>query len=411
MYRHRYLFFAFALVITAVASIKVQAVEMVVTTIDGQQITGELESWQPEEIVIKQEDGPKALSTKNVLEIRSVKPPESAEPSEFQIQLADGSRIPFTELLVTNRVAGIMTPLSDELVKIPAGELSYVTFGNNAPEAPTDSTSDFLIVKKKDSDETETLFGVIDAITPEQVKFNWEGDVIPVRRTKLAGLGFFQAKNEIAAEPLCMLNMISGAKLSARAMERDGANLIVTIGDGTKLRVSLAEIELADYSGGKLSELSDMTPLLKKWTPLVSLPAGAESISNFGEPKHNMSFTGSQLSLRWPASEAGGERVETYHKGLAIRSRTELEYRIPKAMRRFVAVAGIDPETSGQGNVVLTIELDGESVFEETIAGDQPPHEIDLDVTGKQRLQIFVDYGENLDLGDRLHLVEARLIK
>jgi hypothetical protein len=45
------------------------------------------------------------------------------------------------------------------------------------------------------------------------------------------------------------------------------------------------------------------------------------------------------------------------------------------------------------------------------IAGDQTPREIDIDITDKQRLRIFVDYGENLDLGDRLHLVEARLIK
>jgi hypothetical protein len=410
MHGHRFSLLAFALVFF-VGATNVEAIEFVVTTIDGQQVAGELNLWQPGMIVIKQPDSMRTLGVKDVLEVRSVEKPKTKKESASQIQLADGSRIPFTDLIVADRVAEVTTPLSDEPVKIPAGELSYVTFEKNAPELPTEVTSDFLIVKKKDSEDTETLFGVIDGISTEQVEFNWEGDAIPVKRTKLAGLGFYQAGSDDPSESLCVLNLASGAKLAARAVDRDGENLIVTLGNDVKLRVALSEIESADYSGGKLSELSDMTPLVKKWTPLVSIPAGAESIRNYGEPKQNMSFTGSPLSLRWPAVEAGSERVETYNKGLAIRSRTELEYRIPKAMRRFVALAGIDPETSNQGNVALTIELDGETVFEESIAGDQPPREIDLDVTGKQRLRIVVDFGENLDLGDRLHLVEARLIK
>jgi hypothetical protein len=411
MLQHRHLFSAFALVMIAAASIKVQGTEFVVTMIDGQQVTGELDQWQPGAIALKQSDDVRTLDAKDVLEVRPAEKQKASEKSATAIQLADGSRIPFTEIKVVHRKAEIVSPLSVEPLSFPAGALSYVTFEKNAPEFPADTTSDFLIVKKKDTDETETLFGVIDAITDEQVKFSWEGDAIPVKRTKLAGLGFYQAESENAAEPQCWLNLATGAKLAAREVNRDGENLIVVLDGNLKVTVPLSEIESADYSVGKLSELSDMTPLVKKWTPLVSLPAGAESIRNFGEPKQNMSYTGSPLSLKWPASEAAGERVETYNKGLAIRSRTEIEYRIPKAMRRFVAVAGIDPETSVQGNVVLTIELDGESVFDETIAGDQPPREIDLDVTGKQRLRIFVDYGENLDLGDRLHLVEARLIK
>jgi hypothetical protein len=404
--------FAFALAVVAAMSASVQAIDMVVTTIDGEQVAGELNLWQPVVIVIKQPDNMRTLDVKNVLEVRPVEKPKSAEVPASQIQLADGSRFPITDLSVANRSAEIMTPLSAEPAKIPAGQLSYVTFEKSAPEMPAETTSDFLIVKKKDSEETETLFGVINGITAEQVEFNWDGDPIPVKRTKLAGLGFYQAENEESGEPICWLRLTSGARLAARAVDRDGESLTVTLGDELKLSVPLLEIVSADYSVGKLSYLSDMTPLIKKWTPLVSLPAAAETIRNFGEPRQNMSFTGSPLSLRWPAGDAGtGERIETYNKGLAIRSRTELEYRIPKAMRRFVALAGIDPETASQGHVAVTIEVDGESVFDEVVAGAQPPREIDIDVTGKQRLRIFVDYGENLDLGDRLHLVEARLIK
>jgi NPCBM/NEW2 domain len=59
----------------------------------------------------------------------------------------------------------------------------------------------------------------------------------------------------------------------------------------------------------------------------------------------------------------------------------------------------------------LRIEADGATLFEQDIDGKSPPIEVDVDIADKQRLSIFVDYGDNLDLGDRLHLVEARLVK
>ena len=37
--------------------------------------------------------------------------------------------------------------------------------------------------------------------------------------------------------------------------------------------------------------------------------------------------------------------------------------------------------------------------------------EIDVELGTARRLQLVVDYGENLDYGDRLHLVEARFTK
>jgi hypothetical protein len=80
-------------------------------------------------------------------------------------------------------------------------------------------------------------------------------------------------------------------------------------------------------------------------------------------------------------------------------------------MKRFVATAGIDPETSSQGSVRLVVELDGEVVVDQEIVGRQEPFELDLDLSKRERLRILVDYGENLDLGDQLHLVEARFLR
>ena len=106
-----------------------------------------------------------------------------------------------------------------------------------------------------------------------------------------------------------------------------------------------------------------------------------------------------------------GTWSKSYAKGLALRSRTLLEYRIPSGMIRFAALAGIDPATASQGKVTLEISADGNLLWQGEIDGGSAPMEINVPLQKARRLRLFVDYGTNLDYGDRLHLVDARLTK
>ncbi len=117
------------------------------------------------------------------------------------------------------------------------------------------------------------------------------------------------------------------------------------------------------------------------------------------------------MALRWPSAKAASveEQTKTFSKGLALRSRTEIRYRLPQGMQRFIALAGIDPETANQGNVTLEIFAGRRSVWQGEIAGSTAPTEIDVSLGNARELRLVVDYGKNLDYGDRLHLIEARL--
>jgi hypothetical protein len=400
-------------------SIELSAETVVLTTIDGAEITGEVTAWTSAEISLAIAGETRSYPTKELLELRLNNAPSgssvSAQLSESaqMIELVDGSRFPISEFELSDRVATIRTPLDKAPLTIPAERIRFVQFLPAADQSQAWKrealTGDILVITKKSSAETETLSGVINNVGIDKVVFTWESDTIPVKRAKIAGLGFYQAETQQLAEPMCWLVLTSGARLAASKIDEQGNMLRVSTTAGLDLQLPLEDVASADYSIGKLSYVSDMEPLVSKWTPLVELPAAAESIQNYGAPRQNISFSGSPLTLLWPAD--GSERLQTYNKGLALRSRSELEYRLPKSMRRFVAIAGINPETASQGNVLLTIETDGQVVFDETISGNQPPKEINIDITDKQRLKIVVDYGENLDLGDLLHLVEARLVK
>jgi hypothetical protein len=156
-----------------------------------------------------------------------------------------------------------------------------------------------------------------------------------------------------------------------------------------------------------------LTPLASDWTPLLGLPASATVARRAGQPRFDQSFYGGPLSLVFPAEDANSsrQRIETYTRGLALRSRSELTFRVPEKFRRFTAVAGIEPEVRQQGDVRLVIEGDGQVLFDEPIAGTGSPVPIDLPVTGIRRLRVLVDYGENWDTGDLLHLCDAKFTK
>jgi hypothetical protein len=103
--------------------------------------------------------------------------------------------------------------------------------------------------------------------------------------------------------------------------------------------------------------------------------------------------------------------TKTFSKGLALRSRTEITYRLPPRYQRFMAIAGIEPATTTAGHVRLSIFGDDRALLETEVTGDQPPHPIQLDISNVKRLKILVDFGQNLDTGDWLNLCDARIAK
>jgi hypothetical protein len=143
----------------------------------------------------------------------------------------------------------------------------------------------------------------------------------------------------------------------------------------------------------------------------VGLPAGADAAARYGQPRRDQSAYAGPLSLLIRADDPTAPRVQSFSKGLALRSHTEMEFRVPPGFRQFAALAGIEPATSSTGNVQLRIYGDEHLLYDAQVAGDQPPQAIDLDITGIKRLKFAVEFGSNLDTGDWLNLCDARLIK
>jgi NPCBM/NEW2 domain len=264
-------------------------------------------------------------------------------------------------------------------------------------------------------------------LSPTRLAFQWDGQEMLIKRSKIAAMAYYHAKLPKHADLVCRLETADGGRLHVASLKLEGDMLQVVTCCGLTLDLPLDTLVHVDYSPGKLAYLSDLEPIGCEWTPRVDLPQGLRWISAHGWPRTDKPFASDsgkseKLQLLWPAppgplhpgpaaDSSDGPFIRSYAKGLALRSRTEIVYRLPREMRRFHAIAGIAPATVSQGNVDLTLYCDSSQRWHGVIDGDQPPVKIELNIEGVRELKIIVDYGENLDWGDQLHLVEARVTK
>jgi len=406
--------FAFGLVLAQplLAMAKERAVS--VTTIDGTQISGELMDWSASELTVRAENESVTIASPQLLRVRwqQESPKEASE--KLLLELVNGTWLSHHRYTVQRGEATIVTPLAEQPMTLSTDRVAFVQLATDfsgRERVSQDLVGDLLVVRKKKTGTFDHLSGIVGDVSPEQVEFIWEGEAIPVKRSKVAALAYFHAQLPTVKKPVCWLNLRDGVRLPVVEISYQQQEVRVRTSGGFALSFALELLHDADYSQGKLVYLSDLQPIEQNWTPRIGLPTSATLILRHGLPRRDQSFTGSTIALRWPPAKSASIDgvLKTYDKGLAIRSRSEIRYRVPTGMRRFVTLAGIDPETANQGNVTLEIFADRRSIWQGEIEGSSAPTAIDVALDDARELRIVVDYGKNLDFGDRLHLAEARL--
>jgi hypothetical protein len=417
-------------VLAAIAALpdRASSQEVTATLLDGSSIAGQLREWSGEEIVIvrSNEDAEVRLQSDKLVSLRWSSPTPSAASNEMYgglVELMDGTTLPIKEFEADGTTAiveiDVPPPANKKTMTLPLRQIVAVRLERFEPAIDEqweeirsqNVTSDVLVTMKRASKSLDYYEGVLGDITPKKVGFKYDGETMRADRANVAGWIYFRKQAASAREPRCILHGHTGLRAAARDVRLSDQSLEIETAAGVKLTWPLADVYFADFSAGKIVYLSDLKPALERWTPLVGLTVAAESAAKYGQVRLDQSAFGGPLALRLDGSGASGSDIKTFSKGLAIRSRTELVYRLPPGFKQFVAIAGIEPVTSATGDLQLLIHGDDRSLLTADVAGSLAPREIKLDIAGVKRLKIVVDFGQNLDTGDWLNLCEARLIK
>ncbi len=302
-----------------------------------------------------------------------------------EVGLGDPVPLPF-EALAAIRIASKKTPET-----VPAEDER--SFRERLERR--DATRDVLIALGPDGPSVWP--GALESLTPSGWAFRVGG------RTHRGGLERLYGVVLAAASPTpvrpARIRLACGGDFSAAVLGGDASCLRVLASFGAELSLPWTRIERVDLTSGRVRYLSDLAP------------AKIESRGFFGHRwpiRTDRSLTGDALRV--------GER--TFSKGLAVHAYSRVSYTLGDEYDRFAAAIGLDARQPFEG----AVPLEGHAVFR--VLGDErvlynsgpvragsPPKEMNIDVRGVRTLALELDFGDDLDLGDRGVWGDARLVR
>jgi hypothetical protein len=382
--------------------------QLEVRPLNGPALQGALISLDAKQLKISTDSGEKSLSIKE-LATASINPPPAlvTEKPSLWVQLIGGSLVHGTNYVLKDKKIALTLLSGDTLELSPSAirTVRFQAFDEGTQEhfkriTQADASGDVIIIRRagKTLDELE---GIVRGINEDTILFEFDGDKIPVDREKVFGIRYYQAAGKTLPAPVCQILDTSGSRLVVQAASIQSDQLELQTVSGVTIKLPLSRLITLDFSSGNLVYLSDLAATQVEWMPYLGTRLTSGRLNKLYEPRQDRGFSGQQLQLG----------NQTYPKGLAIHSRTSLIYRLTDAHKSFQAVAGIDPLMGDNGHVELVISGDNKELFREAISGKDKPITINIDITGVRRLSILVDFGQQLDIADHLHLCNARITK
>lgn len=409
-----------------------------VQTLDGQTLVGPLKELNTERVTVDVGSRRVSLETERLLSINAASPQygkeakadgnhtapavgvpprkgpgpnapngdrATARPGTTVVTLLDGSTI-FAKQYVSHGAKAKITPFDGPVLEIPTKGINTVQLQQDSAASNAEwtrllsqkSDGDLLVVRKDQTIDYHK--GVLHDVTDDIVQFDLDGDVLPVKRSKVYGFVYHRGAGDRTATAVCRITDASGSQWAARTLALTD-KLQWTTPTGATIAESLDRIRQIDFSGGKIVFLSDLKPDSQQWTPYFKASKMPESAAKFYLPRMDRGFEPGPLQL-------GGVQ---YRKGLAMYGRTEVVYRLPDGFTRFRAMAGIADAVRPGGKTRLIVRGDEKDLLQASLNGKDAPRPVDVDVTGVRRLTIVVDFDGVFAPGDYLLLCNARLSK
>lgn len=381
-----------------------------VSLLDGQTFTGELNSIADETMVLVCDGEDRILKTDEIKQLKTPNASAATPPGRI-VQLRDDSTLAFATFHASTAgkveiATNVKQPVacSVDLVR------SVRYFRRNKEQLDqweeilaSAGSDDYLVINKKSN--LDYLGGTILSVDQEKVVFDYSSNTIDVPMERVAGL-VFAKKPAVADSVRAVLTTTDGSVWQLREVRLADETLQLTSVGGATQQLPVSNVVSIEFIQAGVVYLSDLKPTRQDYVPYLESSVVGKSLRVLGLPRRDESFAGKPIRLT-----AADGTLRTFKRGLAVQSRAEMTYRLAGKYQRFQAAVGFDPDAPSEGHVEFSVFNDDAEVYQGSIAQGDPIVEIDLPVARVNRLRILVDYGDNLDIGDQLHLGDARFIE
>ena len=195
-----------------------------------------------------------------------------------------------------------------------------------------------------------------------------------------------------------MIRLVDGSTVSGRVGDMRDGKLSLFLPGEAPVTIAWKDVSLISLSSDRVQWLSDLEPSDVEQTSLATVDFGWQ---------RDASVEGNRLRLYWPGA---GETVE-YVKGIGTHSASRIEFINEGDFDRFAAIVGIDAETGGKGDCIVSVWADGIKLWESEIVASRDPIPVNVNIAGMKNIVLVVRNGRHLDLGDHVDWVEARFLR
>lgn len=378
-----------------------------ISTLSGEEFSGHLKSINGETWKLDVDGKAVDVASSQILKTRFFVAGKSGDAESMQVTLTDGTSLSMKAVKADSKQVKVesATTGSMEVPRTVVKSLRYAASPTSVDESWNellirDARKDMIVVRKKnaDNDVLDFVEGVIGEINETHIKVLIEDPdldesvevKVPVER--VFGLIFYQ-KDGGKPRPSVRVELQNGGLLKARSVSSaEGNELALTLAVGPEISLPADQIKSVDFSSGRLAWLDAMTPREKRHEFQI--------IDVVPEFRTNRDIYGSRLKV--------GKR--SFDRGLCIRSKTTVRYRLDGDFSRYQTWIGI--QDGYAGDVTVTVKCDGTELFSGAVEPDKEAQRLDLNVTDKYSLEITVDFGKvESDIGDHLVMGDARLLK
>jgi len=249
-------------------------------------------------------------------------------------------------------------------------------------------------------EEAKPVRGTLLAITPKAVTFDSKtlGGRVDVTIDNIIGVVFITTlKEEKQPEGGVLVRafLTDGSVMTGALINAEGGKLsLKTLSLGT-ITITLDEIESLYVLHPDIVFLSDLEPADVKETPLFD---------RFLYPWQR------DRSLEHKRAIMVHGRI--FWKGISCHSRCVLTYDLAGKYEALCALAALDDEARGEGNVDMAVLVDGKKSWEKKeVTGRDKETFLRVDLRSAKKMSLLVDFGKRLHILDRAVWADAFLIK
>ncbi|MDG2013961.1 MAG: NPCBM/NEW2 domain-containing protein [Pirellulaceae bacterium] len=254
---------------------------------------------------------------------------------------------------------------------------------------------DVLIARTKDGQGR--VGGILEAISDAKVTMNYGSRSRSVSRDRVVAVVTADLKPQLPEGARGLVTLTNGSTISGVVTQWKGGLLSLGMPGNASIAIPFEQVASISLSSNRVSYLSDLEPLEAVCTPLATLPFTWQ---------RDLSVRRLPLSIySWEQGKAIG-----FGKGIGTHAASRLEFENPGGFNRFVATVGIAAETAGKGDCDVSVWGDGIQLWKSQLSGRDEAKEIDLDISGIQKISLVVRNGRHLDLSDHVNWANARFL-